>query len=368
MLEAEIRHAAQQLGFATCRFACVVPPPHAAFFERWLAAGQAGGMTYLERGFAARVDPSRLLAGARTVISLAFRYLAPPSPPPQWQPHLRGRIAAYAFGADYHQVIGARLRELVARIVALRPRARLRPYVDTGPVLEREWGAAGGVGWFGKNTNLLHSDHGSYFFVAELLTDLSLEPDATVPDRCGSCTRCLDRCPTAAFRGSYDLDARRCISYLTIEHRGPIPRDLRSRLGNWIFGCDVCQEVCPWNERLLRRQPATADAEKLCPWLPDLLRLDERGFQERFRHSAVRRSKREGLLRNVAVAMGNSHHPSAVGPLAAALRDDPAALVRAHAAWALGEIGGRSARAALATAWQGEADAAVRVEIEQALR
>jgi len=366
-LGADIRHAAQQLGFARCGFAPVVRPPHAAFLGRWLAAGQAAGMSYLERGVAARLDPCQLLPGARTIISLAYPYLAPPSPPTDWQQELRGRMAAYAVGADYHQVIGAKLRDLAACIRVWRPGALLRVYVDTGPVLEREWGAGSGVGWFGRNTNLLHAALGSYFFLAELLTDLALDPDSTVPDRCGSCTRCLDGCPTAALRGSYDLDARRCISYLTIEHRGPIPRDLRAGMGNWIFGCDVCQEVCPWNERLLRRGPETADAVALQPFLPELLRLDEAAFRRRFRGSAVRRSKREGLLRNVTVALGNSGNPRAVEPLAGALRGDPSPLVRGHAAWALGMIGGGTAHAALRAAWRAEVDASARAEIEQAL-
>jgi len=365
-LEQIIRATARRLGFAHCGFARIEPSPHAAFVRQWLADGNAAGMAYIERGLAKRLDPCVVMPAARSVISVGYRYLPPPLPPVDWQRELRGRIAAYAFGTDYHLIIEAKLRELAAALLDLRPGAMARHYVDTGPVLEREWAAAGGVGWFGKNTNILHTEDGSYFFLGELLTDLDLEPDAPVPDHCGTCTRCLDLCPTAALKPGYGLDARLCISYLTIEHRGAIPLALRSQLGNWIFGCDVCQEVCPWNEKLVRRRGAP-DADALLPFLPDLLSLTADAFQRRFRGSAIRRAKRDGLVRNVAVALGNSGNPAAVAPLASALHSDPSPVVRGHAAWALGAIGGRAAAAALDVGRRIEADASVCAEIEAAL-
>lgn len=364
-LEARIRAQAHVLGFALCGFARVEPLPHAESVRRWVAAGHAGSMQYIERGLPKRLDVRLLLPTVRSVITLGYPYLPPVLPIVDWHAQLRGRIAAYALGTDYHVIMEEKLRQLAAEIGVLRDGIEARVYVDTGPVLEREWAASGGIGWFGKNTNVLHTEEGSWFFLGEILTNLALEPDAAQPDRCGTCTRCLDLCPTQALKSGYVLDARLCISYLTIEHRGSIPRELRSKLGNWIFGCDVCQEVCPWNARRARRcqQPPT---EALLPYLPDLLRLDEEEFRWRFRHTAMARARRPGLARNVAVALGNTHNPAAVPALSAALRSDPTPLVRAHAAWALGQIGDAAARRALDAAHGAEPDAEVRREIAAA--
>ena len=365
-LEQQIRAAAQRLGFQRCGFARAATAPHAAFVRRWIAEGNAAEMAYIERGLARRLHPELLLSELRTIISGGFRYLPPPLPPVDWRAQLRGRIAAYALGDDYHLVVAHKLEQLAAAITALDSRTVVKPYVDTGPVLERDWAASAGVGWFGKNTNILHTQDGSYFFLGELLTNLELEADAPAADHCGTCTRCLDLCPTGALRPGYQLDARVCISYLTIEHRGSIPAALRPQIGNWIFGCDVCQEVCPWNDKLLQREPVPDSAE-LLPYLPQLLRMSDEDFRARFRHSAVRRAKRDGLVRNVAVALGNTGNPAAVAPLSEALRADPSPLVRAHVAWALGAIGGAAARAALAAAHRSEAAAPVRAEITTAL-
>jgi len=366
-LETSIRAAARRVGFDRCGFARIEPlATRADFLAQWLAEGNAAGMGYIGRGLAKRLDPQLILPAARSVITVGVRYRPPPAPPIDWQTQLRGRIAAYALGTDYHVVIVEKLRQLAAALTQLRPGLKALEYVDTGAILEREWAARGGVGWFGKNTNLLRTDDGSYFFIAELLTTLDLEPDTPVADHCGTCTRCLELCPTAALKPGYVLDARLCISYLTIEHRGVIPAALRPQLGNWIFGCDVCQEVCPWNEKLVRGEGVGA-AEELLPYLPDLLQLDADAFQARFRYSAIRRAKRDGLVRNVAIALGNTRNPAAVEPLRVALRHDPSPLVRAHAAWALGAIGGHSARAALEPARRAEADRTVLQEIESAL-
>jgi epoxyqueuosine reductase len=365
-LEQRIRAAARRLGFSRCGFARIQAPPHGDFVRRWLHAGHAAEMSYIGRGLAKRLAPELVLPGARSVISVGVPYAPPPLPAVDWRRELRGRIAAYAYGLDYHETVGRQLEDLAAYCRELRPRTVALAYVDTGPILEREWAAAAGVGWFGKNTNLLHTEEGSWFFLGEILTDLELEPDAPVEDRCGTCTRCLDLCPTAALKPGYVLDARLCISYLTIEHRGAIPRALRAGIGNWIFGCDVCQEVCPWNDRFTRRH-GVPDTDAFCPPLPELLTLDDEQFRRRFRHSAVRRAKRDGFVRNVAVALGNTQNPAAVATLDGALRADPAAVVRAHAAWGLGNIDDVAARRALEGARACEADPAVRAEIDASL-
>ena len=365
-LKDTIRLAAQAVGFELCGFARLDALPHAEFVRAWLANGYAGHMGYLERTLAPRLDPRCLLPALRSVVTVGRRYLPPPVPPVDWQRQLRGRIAAYALRTDYHRTVAAQLRTLAQAVRVDQPAAVLLPYVDTGPVLEREWAALGGIGWFGKNTNILRTEDGSYFFLGELLTDIEFEPDAPIVDHCGTCTRCLDLCPTSALKPGYVLDARLCIAYLTIEHRGAIPTALRRKQGNWIFGCDVCQEVCPWNERLVRETSAPAQRD-LIPYLPDLARLTEAQFRNRFRHSAVRRSRRDGFVRNVMVALGNTGNPAAVGVLRQAILDDPSTVVRGHAAWALGEIGDRNARQGLEAAWSRNADPTVRSEIAAAL-
>ena len=365
-LKEDIRAAARRLGFQLCGFARAGVAPHAAYVRQWVAGGNAGGMQYLARRLSQRLDPRHAVPTVRSVITLGYRYLPPPVPPIDWQRELRGRIASYALGADYHRIVADRLRALAAQVGTLHPGALLRPAVDTSAVLEREWAALGGIGWFGKNTNILHNEDGSYFFLGELLTDIELEPDPPLADHCGTCTRCLDQCPTSALKPGYALDARLCISYLTIEHRGPIPVGLRDKMGNWVFGCDVCQEVCPWNEKLVRERGAAAAAD-LSPYLPDLARLSDQQFRNRFRGSAIRRATRAGFVRNVMVALGNTGNPGAVTVLAAALLDDASAVVRQHAAWALGRIGDRGARRSLDAAWRREADNRVRAEIQTAL-
>ena len=246
---------------------------------------------------------------------------------------------------------------------------RGRYYVDAGPVLERELAQRAGIGWWGKNTCLINKESGSYFFLAEIILDVELEYDLPATDHCGSCTRCLEACPTDAFPEPYVLDSRNCISYLTIELRDSIPRHLRPKLGNWVFGCDVCQQVCPWNDGAVRTsEPAFETRSGLdAPQLIDLMALDAEGFIELFRRSPVKRPKRAGFLRNVAVALGNSGNRKAVGVLAAALEDEEA-LVREHAAWALGQIGGKQAKEALTEALNQEENRTVSKEIELALQ
>jgi epoxyqueuosine reductase len=278
----------------------------------------------------------------------------------------RAVLARYARGDDYHAIFEEKLGALARFLETNGGRAKC--YVDYGPVLERDLAQRAGLGWIGKNTVLIHPEIGSYIFLGEILTDLELEPDPPfTADRCGTCTRCIEACPTGAIKGPRELDARLCISYLTIELRGPIPRELRPLIGNRVFGCDICQEVCPWNRYI----PETKE-ERFKPRevpgseLVELMGLDDDAFERRYGTSPVSRAKRGGFLRNVAVALGNWGAPEAVPALARAL-DDPDPLVRGHAAWALGRIGSAESEAALAQRRGEEEDDSVREEIELAL-
>ena len=357
---------ALEQGFILAGFTTLRPlEERADFFSRWLAEGRAAGMEWLAKTPAKRLDPRLIDPRLRSVMTLAWPYIPPRPPAIDWRAEMRGRIAAYALGLDYHDTVKARALTVAAAIAAERPGAVTRVYVDTGPVFEREWAAAAGLGWFGRNTNLLNRYHGSYFFLAEILTDLGFDaPEAPYRDHCGTCRRCLDLCPTGALADGYLLEPRLCISYLTIEHRGAIPRAMRPRLGNWIFGCDICQEVCPWNNDATAAAPIN---EALMPPLAELLALDDDGFRRRFAKSAIRRAKRSGLLRNAAVALGNSGNPAAIAPLAATLANEPDAQIRAHAAWALGRFDAADARRALEQARRGESAPEVNREITLAI-
>ena len=363
-LEDQIRAQAAALGFTLCGFSRLTTLPREQFFADWLANGYAGDMHYLARAPERRLHPALPFPQARSVICLGYPYAPPRLPDIDWRRELRGRIAAYAAGSDYHAVIKTKLLALVRFLTDLYPDLWARPYVDTGPLLERDWAYRSGLGWFGKNTMLLHKQAGSWFFLAEILVNLDLEGEGIPRAHCGKCTRCLSDCPTGALEEGYVLKAPLCISYLTIEHRGPIPRELRPKLGNWIFGCDICQEVCPWNKKF--GQPREDLVEELFPALPALMALDEAGFRARFGCSAIRRAKRRGLLRNVAIALGNSGNPEAIAPLRAALQDaEP--LVRGHAAWALGQFAERETRVALQQHLVREEDEQVRSEVLIAL-
>lgn len=358
---------AADLGFSACRIASVQEPPHGPFFERWLNDGCAAGMGYLERRRAERLSPASLLPGARSLVCLAAPYEPIALPPVDWRAELRGRVAAYAVGQDYHDTIRTRLDTLIHWMRAVAPGIECRGFVDSGPLLERDFAWLSGVGWFGKNTNLLCKQRGSWFFLAEILTTWELEPDPPTSAHCGSCTRCLSACPTGALANGFRLDARKCISYWTIEHRGPIPAQMRAALGPWVFGCDDCQDVCPWNEKFARGLPTTSRWQEAMPYLPELLALSEQEFRTRFRRSALWRARREGLARNAAVVLGNSGNPRAVPFLANALRLDPSPVVRSHAAWALGAIGSVSARDTLWQAKRRESHPQVLSEIAAAL-
>jgi epoxyqueuosine reductase len=324
-----VKARALQLGFDRVAIGPATPPPHATAFERWLDAGYAGTMAYLARTRAERTDPGRLLPGARSIVAVALSYNpGPDEPAADWAP-----VARYARGRDYHDLMHPRLGALAAFIDAAAE-ARSRAAVDTSAVLERDLAARAGLGWIGKNTNLLSPDLGSYFFIGIVLTTATLECDAEQPDRCGTCKACLAACPTEAFPAPWVLDARRCISYLTIEHRGDIPGHLAARLGDWIFGCDVCQDVCPWNRKAQAgREPALRPAEPLGP-LTALLDLTEAAFRARFRGSPLWRAKRTGLVRNAALTLGSRRARNAA-PALRRLLSDADAVVRRAAGWAL---------------------------------
>ena len=372
---------ALEAGFDRAGVAQLAPAATGPAFVRWLERGDQAGMAYLGRRLAARLAPATVLAEARSALCVALQYAPLTRPVGPYQVELEEpddqggresdlwpRVARYARGRDYHDVMGERLQALAARIREAFPGCATRPYVDTGPVLERELAARAALGVASKNTNLLHPEAGSWFLLGELFLTLDLAPDAPLADLCGSCTRCLDACPTGALRAPYHLDANRCISYWTIEHRGAFPEPAREMVGEWVFGCDVCQEVCPWNARAegAPHPELELPAGRRELDLAGLLALPREEYVERFRGSPMKRAKLEGLQRNAAVAMGNRGDERYVEPLGRALAEG-APLVRRHAAWALGRIGTASAVAHLQAAEGREDDADVRTEIAAAL-
>lgn len=378
LLSARIREWTRELGFDEVGIAPLGPSEHGDAYARWVEAGYAGEMGYLARedAVAKRRDPALAVAGARSAVVVARNYYGEDRDGEIAEDSSRGIFARYARNRDYHDILTPRLIELQARINAELVPVGGRAYVDTGPVLERELAARAGLGWFGKNTLLIQPRRGSYHFLGVLLLDVELEPDPPfAAEHCGTCTRCLDGCPTGALLGRDEtgaprMDARRCISYLTIELRGPIPRELRPLLGNRIYGCDICQEVCPHNSRKFVQ---LTSEEAFWPRqgvhgerLIELMGMTQEEFSRRFKGSPVKRTKRRGLLRNVAVALGNWGSEEAVPMLVSALSDDEP-LVRGHVAWALGRIGGKEARQALRNRAEVEDDAWVRQEISLAL-
>jgi epoxyqueuosine reductase len=411
-----LKAEALRLGFEAAGVARIEPSDHAAFYREWLAHGMHGEMAYLERAdaVAARLDPASRWPGLRTALVVTLRYAddaGESSDRDSTADPARGIVARYARGRDYHKVVKKKLLALLAWLESElgHELPAARAYVDTGPVLERELARRAGLGWFGRNTMLLHPRRGSYFFLGTLLTELDLEPDAPFDrEHCGSCNACVEACPTGALlgrdaNGAPVMDARRCISYLTIEHRGAIPRELRPLIGNRVFGCDICQEVCPWNGEGMGHKaraggssqprssggdlafgvrpgpmsdsvarlglPVVADLRPRDPEAPrlvDLMRMTFEAWDAFSRGRAVRRAGYVGFRRNVAVALGNWASPDAVAVLTAALAD-PEPLVRAHAAWALGRVGSLEARAALSSRSSVESEESVRSELAAAL-
>lgn len=363
-LAGQITSRAQDLGFDLVGIAPAGEARHAEAYRRWLDAGYAGGMAWMAKDAGRRIQPA-----AKTVVVCGLSYFVQDPPPELWNDPARGRIARYAWGRDYHNVMLPMLNELAEFISSEAGRPlHLRTYVDTGPVLERDVAEQAGVGIVGKNTNLINPQFGSYIFIGEILIDLEganpLAPNTgrkglrpSMRLSCGRCVRCLAACPTGALVEPYVLDARRCISYLTIENKGAIPEDLRPKMKNWIFGCDECQQVCPWNASSAPHRGALQTAEAVAPHgvrrvrflrfdpdtcapkLAEVMALDEKAFRDRFDGTPVMRAKRRGLLRNAAVALGNSGDRSALPALEKAMRDkDP--LIREHAMWAIGQVRG----------------------------
>ena len=366
-IKATIRDEALKLGFDAVGFSA----PETA------AAARAGLADFLERGFhgemdwladraAQRASPTALWPDAKSVVVLGLNYAPENDPLPELDARDRGYISVYARGRDYHDLIKGRLKTLAQKIVS-RWGPALKVFVDTAPVMEKPLAQAGGIGWQGKHTNLVSRDFGSWLFLGEIYLDLALPPDVAETDHCGECRRCLDACPTRAFPGPYRLDARRCISYLTIEHKGPIDVELRPLIGTRIFGCDDCLAVCPWNkfasaarESGLRPRPALTG-----PALAALARLDDDAFRKMFAASPVKRIGRNHFVRNVLIAIGNSGDP-ALAASARARLDDSSPLVRAMAVWALKRLDPASAAALRTSEGARETDPAVRAEWEAA--
>ena len=371
ILAEQIKAEAARLGFSLCGMTSALPPPHHRHYAQWLAEGKAGEMLYLHRQEPKRGDLSLILPGVKSVVCVALNYspetgMAPnPSPvpgegsmigqgsaalnsypsPTEWGQGSAlvpgvGVIARYARFDDYHDTLWARLEALLAFIQSQSLGANGKVYCDTGPITERDLAMRAGLGWIGKHTNLISRKLGNWFFLGEILLDIELPADSPETTHCGTCTRCIPACPTGAITGPYQLDARRCISYLTIELKGSIPEDLRPLIGTRIYGCDDCLAVCPWNKFAVRsNDPAVQPrADLTAPDLLALLALDDEAFREKFKNSPVKRTKRRGLLRNVCVALGNLGDPAAIPALTHAAETDPELLVREHASWAIARI------------------------------
>lgn len=379
-LVTDLRREAVGLGFSRCGIAPASAPPHHAAFRDWLAAGLAGVTTrWLERHEPLRADAAALLPGVRSVIMLATDHATrvgiDQREPDGSSGQGRGRIARYAWGDDYHDLLRARGNRLATWLERRVPGARSRAVVDSAPLAERDFAWLAGLGWFGKNTMLIDPRAGSYFLLTAVLTDVALPADVTITtDHCGTCTACLDACPTGALPAPRVLDATRCLSALTIEDHGPVPAPLRPGLGDWLFGCDICQEVCPWN----RHAPGSPEPA-LQPRggetsldAPEMLALDEAAFRRRFQGSPILRAKRHGLARSAALVLGNRPLPRALPALTGALADaEP--VVRGAAAWALGRwidagVEADGARVALERRLVTEDDPEVRRELAAALR
>ena len=347
-LKQSIKEKARQLGFILAGVTLPEPPPHYSTFENWLAQGHHGTMNYLaeERSRLRRADPKQILPECKSILVLATPYSSPAGRgmsegQGEGENTITGNIASYARGIDYHDILPARMKELVQFIEEqVGGPVKNRWYTDTGPILERDLAQRAGIGWIGKNTCLIHPKQGSYFLLSEIFLDLALESDPPFnTDHCGTCTRCIHACPTACILPNRTLDATRCISYLTIELKDDIPVELRDKLGDWVFGCDICQQVCPWNRFAPEGDPAF-DAKTPLPSLTEELTLTPQAFNQRFKLSPVKRAKRRGYLRNVAVALGNAGDMHVLPVLQNALNDEEP-MIREHAQWAINKITSR---------------------------
>lgn len=337
-MKERIRQRAMELGFDDCRFARATPPDAAKEFQNWVAQGKFGEMAWIQRNAEKRIEPQKVLPDAKTVICLAASYEGGAGQGTSLQ--MTGTVARYARFDDYHDVLAERLKALALAVNEIGGgMARSLWYVDTGPILERDFAQRAGIGFIGKHTNLISRKFGNWIFLSEILTTLELEADAPETNHCGKCSRCIAACPTNAITAPFQLDARRCISYLTIELKGPIPEEFRRAMGNRIYGCDDCLAACPWNrfarEGALMKSHARTDLAQ--PALLELLALDDAGFKARFAGSPILRTKRRGLLRNVCVALGNVGDEAALPALERAAQDKEP-LIAEHAHWAIEEI------------------------------
>ncbi len=327
---------ARELGFDSCRITACAAPEHTAEFRNWLRQGAAGNMNYMERGEEKRGDPQKILAGAKSIVVLALNYFQGEEAQ-QPKRAATGKIARYAWGDDYHRVVTAKLDKIDKFLRDVGGQQKC--YVDTGPILERDHAAQAGTGWHGKSTMLIDPRLGTWFFLAEILTTLELPADSQQRHRCGTCERCITACPTGAITAAYRVDARRCISYLTIELKGPIPLEFRPLIGNRIFGCDDCLDACPWNRfaQTSRETAFSAHRSTTGMTLREYLKLTDAEFRALFRNSPIKRIKRRGFLRNVCVALGNVGDSSDLPALECAAAD-PEPLIAEHAAWAITRI------------------------------
>lgn len=349
-LKEHVKSLAREQGFQWAGIATANEPPHFEGYLRWLAKGYAGEMTYLQRSLALRQDPRQLMPSAKSILVVGLNYAQPAGVEQQWEAS-DARFSIYALNDDYHDLIREKLKRILSDLQSQIPDCEGRVCVDSAPLMERDFAWQAGLGWFGKNTCLINSRFGSYFFIGALLLNLNLPPDSPAEGGCGSCRRCIDACPTGAIKlaeegDHYELDARRCISYLTIELKEAVPEPLREGMGNWVYGCDVCQDVCPFNQpkprqperamptsepRLQPRESLTKDADNL---LERLLQMSPDDFRAMFKGSPVKRARWRGLIRNACVAAGNSQNPRYL-PFLRRLLHDPDSLISEHARWAI---------------------------------
>jgi epoxyqueuosine reductase len=342
MIKTEIISRAHELGFAECRIAAAQPAAHREVYEQWIADGKYGDMAWMARNLDRRTDPRLIVPGAQSIIVLALNYYQ--GTRPTFDPSYR--IARYAWNDDYHDLIEKRLDELSALLTAHG--GTQRRYVDTGPVLERDFATESGLGWNGKSTMQLSRQLGTWFFICEIITTLALPIDTPARDMCGKCTRCIDACPTGAITAPHRLDARKCISYLTIEHKGSIPIEYRRAIGDHLYGCDDCLDACPWNRFAQASNEAAFQAREsvFSKKLTDFLTLTDEEFRALFARSPIKRIKRPAFLRNVCVVLGNVGTTEDIPALENAATD-PSPLISEHATWAIEEILSRARHGAV---------------------
>lgn len=357
-----IENFAKELGFDGFGVTRVLPSKSIKNYKEWLNLDYQGEMTYMRRNTEKRSSLDMVLSGVQSVVCLRTNYLTEDKDMSFVNEKKRGDVSLYALNEDYHEVLIQRHRKLEEKIKEEFGGCQTKIYIDTGPILEKPLAQSAGLGWVGKHTNLITEHIGSYYFISEILVDVPLKVSEPSRDQCGTCRSCIDICPTKAIVAPYILDSRKCISYLTIELKGVIPLKFRKAMGNHIYGCDDCQIVCPWNSFAVKTDEESFRARDGSFQLIELMRLDDEAFRKRFKNSPVKRTKRRGLLRNVAVALGNSDDPFAVGPLIDALSDHEP-LIRAHVVWALGELIGEKALPILNKNLKNEEEQIVKDEI-----